>query len=169
MLCRFCQKPNSKVIDSRSSEGGGVIRRRRECVSCGRRFTTYERVESGVKLTIIKRDGSSEPYLREKLKHGLERACYKRGFTDEQIEELVDEVEGDLTQRYKGSVQSPNVGELAANRLRQFDAVAFVRFASVYKEFADVQEFVDAVSLARRADDDPDLEEGGLFRADARD
>lgn len=164
MRCPFCEKPNSKVIDSRSSEGGGVIRRRRECLSCNRRFTTYERPETAVKLTVIKRDNTAEPYMREKLKHGLERACYKRGFTDDQIEELVDEIEGDLLQRYERRVQSRNVGELAANRLRQFDAVAFVRFASVYREFADVKEFVDAVSLAQATDQDDDG--GSLFRPD---
>ena len=143
MLCPFCRQTETKVIDSRSSEQF-VIRRRRECLNlkCGRRFTTYEKIEE-TPLRVIKKDGSRVPFDREKIRSGLEKACYKRPVSEEQIERIISEVEADMYQNFDREVPSRYIGERVFNMLREVDQVAFVRFASVYREFKDVNDFVE--------------------------
>jgi transcriptional repressor NrdR len=143
MLCPFCRQSETKVIDSRTSEEF-VIRRRRECLDrkCGRRFTTYEKIEE-TPLKVIKKDGSRVPFDREKIRSGLEKACYKRPVSDEQIERIISDVESDIYQNFDREVPSRCIGERVFNMLRDVDQVAFVRFASVYREFKDVNDFVE--------------------------
>lgn len=140
MKCPFCRQDNDRVIDSRASEDGEAIRRRRECLSCLRRFTTYERVEGGLK--VIKKDGSREPFDRMKIKRGLEKACWKRPISDAQLEGIVSAVQEHIENNYEVEVESRVIGELVMEQLRRLDQVAYVRFASVYREFQDVQDFV---------------------------
>lgn len=142
MRCPFCRVDNDRVIDSRASEDGFSIRRRRECLSCKRRYTTYERVEE-MEIKVVKKDGVREPFDREKIKRGLSKACWKRAISDEQIEKLISSVEGDIYAGFESEVESREIGELVMQRLAQLDQVAFVRFASVYREFKDVRDFVD--------------------------
>jgi len=143
MFCPFCRQSETKVIDSRSSEEF-VIRRRRECLNlkCGRRFTTYEKIEES-SLKVIKKDGSRVPFDREKIRSGLEKACYKRPVSEEQIERIISDVETDIFQNFDREVPSRCIGERVFNMLREVDQVAFVRFASVYREFKDVNDFVE--------------------------
>ena len=142
MKCPFCRVDNDRVTDSRASEDGFSIRRRRECAQCGRRYTTYERIEEPV-MKVVKKDGSRGPYEREKLKRGLEKACWKRPISDEQIEAIVVAVENDVHSRAEAEAETTYLGELVMQHLRKLDQVAFVRFASVYRQFQDVQDFVD--------------------------
>ncbi|MCC7475050.1 MAG: transcriptional repressor NrdR [Pirellulales bacterium] len=142
MNCPFCRMDNDRVIDSRSSQDGLAIRRRRECVSCGRRFTTYERAEEAT-LRVIKKDGSRAPFDREKIKRGLERACWKRPITTRQIENTTAAIENDVYQRFESEVESRELGETVMRYLRDLDEVAFVRFASVYRQFNDVYDFFE--------------------------
>lgn len=142
MLCPSCRIDNDRVIDSRTSQDGFAIRRRRECANCKRRFTTYERIEEPL-VKVIKKDGSRVPFEREKIKRGLEKACWKRPISDEQIEQLVTAIEEEIAQRFELEVESHELGELAMLQLRNLDQVAYVRFASVYREFKDVRDFVD--------------------------
>lgn len=143
MLCPFCRQGETKVIDSRSSEEF-VIRRRRECLdsNCGRRFTTYEKIEEAP-LKVVKKDGSRVPFDREKIRSGLEKACYKRPVSGETIEQIINEVEADAYRNFEREVPSRYIGERVFNMLRTVDQVAFVRFASVYREFKDVNDFVE--------------------------
>jgi len=143
MLCPFCRQDETKVIDSRASEDF-VIRRRRECLNlkCGRRFTTYEKIEQ-TPLMVIKKDGSRVPFDRGKIRLGLEKACYKRPVSADQIERIVSEVEADVYQNCEREVDSRYIGERVFSMLREVDQVAFVRFASVYREFKDVNDFVE--------------------------
>jgi transcriptional repressor NrdR len=141
MRCPYCRVDNDKVIDSRTGQDGFAIRRRRECVHCGRRFTTYERVEEPV-LNVVKKDGVREPFSREKIKAGLLKACWKRPVSDEQIEAIVSAVEDDAYANCENEVESQYLGNSVMQRLRKVDQVAFVRFASVYREFKDVRDFV---------------------------
>jgi transcriptional repressor NrdR len=141
MRCPSCQADNDKVVDSRSLEDGMVIRRRRRCNICKRRFTTYERIEP-LTIKIIKKDGSREPFDRSKIKRGLEKACWKRPISDAQLESIVAAVENDLENNAVPEVASRHVGELVMEHLRQLDEVAYVRFASVYRQFKDVHDFV---------------------------
>jgi transcriptional repressor NrdR len=142
MRCPSCKElDKDKVIDSRLTEAGGAIRRRRICTSCGRRFTTKERVEEELRLSVIKRDRSRVPYRRDKITAGVRQACYKLDIGDDQIESLVDQVEGDLFREHEREVTSEQIGELVARRLRRLNQVAYVRFMSVYKNFNDVTEF----------------------------
>jgi transcriptional repressor NrdR len=145
MRCPYCKDDNDKVIDSRSSEGGRVVRRRRECTSCKRRFTTRERIDEALKLQVIKGDGTREPFDRGKILKGLERACYKREVSAEALDALVDEVEEEVFQRFDREVQSRFIGERVVRKLRHLDQVAYVRFASVYRQFDDVDEFIEEV------------------------
>lgn len=145
MHCPFCGRDKDKVIDSRSSEQGRVIRRRRECLSCGRRFTTYERLEEAVKLSVVKRDGTRVPYDRRKVMAGLEKACYKRPVPAEQLHELVERIEDDLFRTYEKEVDSTDIGQLVSERLKQLDRVAYVRYASVYKQFRDIEDLLAEV------------------------
>lgn len=142
MRCPFCRDDNDRVIDSRASEDGFAIRRRRECSSCSRRYTTYERVEE-VSIKVIKKDGVRVPFDREKIKQGLSKACWKRPVSADQIEAVVAAVENDIYSNFDSEVESRYIGELVMQQLRQLDQVAFVRFASVYREFKDVRDFVE--------------------------
>lgn len=142
MKCPVCQEDNDRVIDSRASHDGFAIRRRRECLGCGHRYTTYERIE-GAAIKIVKKDGTREPFDRLKIKRGLEQACWKRPVSDAQLEAVVSAVENDLEGRFDLEVPSREVGELVMRHLRRLDQVAFVRFASVYRQFEDVHDFVD--------------------------
>jgi len=140
MKCPFCHQDNDRVIDSRASEDGEAIRRRRECLGCLRRFTTYERVEGGLK--VIKKDGAREPFDRMKIKRGLEKACWKRPVSDSQLEAIVSAVQEHIENNYDVEVESRVIGELVMDHHRQLDQVAYVRFASVYRQFQDVRDFV---------------------------
>ena len=140
MQCPYCDFEDTKVIDSRLSETKDAIRRRRECLSCGKRFTTYERREP-LKLMVIKRDGSKEPFDREKLRAGLAKACAKQPITEERIELVVDEIEAELRERRRHEVTSRRLGDMVLIRLRRLDMVAYLRFASVYRKYTDVDQF----------------------------
>ncbi len=142
MRCPFCKRDDSKVLDSRESAEGTVTRRRRECLACHKRFTTYERVEELMPL-VVKKDGRREPYDREKLISGLQKAVEKRPVSMEQLELLVAEVEARILERGEKEVPSSLVGEEVMRRLRALDQVAYVRFASVYRSFRDIEEFMD--------------------------
>ena len=156
MKCPFCGHPDHKVIDSRSSSDGQAIRRRRECLACERRFTTYEHVEEQ-RLMIIKKDGRREPFDRNKLLGGLVKACEKRPVGMDQIEELADEIERDLSRHFEHEVNSREIGERVMRRLHGIDPVAYVRFASVYREFKDVEQFLRELKhvLAQRSASEP--------------
>ena len=142
MRCPFCKRDDSKVLDSRESAEGTVTRRRRECLGCHKRFTTYERVEELMPL-VVKKDGRREPYDREKLISGLQKAVEKRPVSMDQLEALVAEVEARVLERGEKEVPSSLLGEEVMRRLRTLDQVAYVRFASVYRSFRDIEEFMD--------------------------
>lgn len=145
MRCPFCNadKESLKVIDSRSCDGDRAIRRRRECQACGKRFTSYERVEENVRLTVVKRDGRRVPWDRGKILQGLERACFKRPVPESELLRIVDEVEEETFKSHDREVSSVFVGELVADKLRRVDQIAYVRFASVYRQFKTLDELVD--------------------------
>jgi len=143
--CPSCHEDQDRVIDSRAIEDGRTIRRRRECLLCLRRFTTYEHIEDTVKITVIKKDGSRVPYNRESIINGVQKACYKRPVSLEQIQKLAESVEEDLLTRATQEVSSRLIGELTIARLRQLDKVAYIRYASVYHEFHDLAQFLDEV------------------------
>lgn len=156
MRCPFCKEDKDKVVDSRSSEGGRVVRRRRLCLSCRRRFTTYERVEEAVKLTVVKKDGSRIPYDRSKIIAGIQKACYKRPISMSQMEQLAEEVEEEVFRQTGNEVTSRFIGEETIKRLRDLDKVAYVRYASVYYEFADLEQFIsEAQGLLERTSEQP--------------
>ncbi|MDP8925348.1 MAG: transcriptional regulator NrdR [Actinomycetota bacterium] len=140
MQCPYCDFEDTKVIDSRLSEGKDAIRRRRECLSCENRFTTYERREP-LRLMVLKRDGTREPFDREKLCAGLTKACAKRPVSEEQIEVMVDEIETELRERRRHEATSRRLGDMVLVRLRKLDMVAYLRFASVYRQYTDVDQF----------------------------
>jgi transcriptional repressor NrdR len=142
MLCPYCRKGETKVIDSRGTQEF-AIRRRRECLVCERRFTTYEKIEAVVK--VIKKDGTREPFDREKLKRGIEKACYKRPVPDDEVERIVSEVELDVYENFEVEVPGRFIGEKVMESLKLLDQVAFVRFASVYREFKDASDFVEEI------------------------
>jgi transcriptional repressor NrdR len=144
MRCIKCGCEEDKVIDSRTSREGSTIRRRRECLACGYRFTTYEEIANEV-LVVIKRDGRSEEFSREKLLSGVKRACQKRPVSPAAIEQLVDRIIDDITDKYDREVPSMAIGERVMEGLRAIDQVAYVRFASVYRRFQEATEFVDEV------------------------
>ena len=141
MNCPFCGHPDSKVLDSRASEEGTAIRRRRECLECEKRFTTYERIEE-IPLVVVKKDGKREPFDRQKILNGLLKACEKRSVSFETLEHLTDQVERELRNRMDQEVASTVIGELIMEALREIDEVAYVRFASVYRQFTDVAKFM---------------------------
>jgi len=149
--CPFCASEDSRVVDSRDSESGDSVRRRRECLHCGRRYTTYERVEE-TPLVVVKRSGTEEVFTRAKLLNGLLRACEKRGITLERIERIADEIEGDLRRESVQQVTSAEIGELALRYLRDLDRVAYIRFASVYRQFEDIDEFEDELARLEALD-----------------
>jgi len=142
MKCPFCSKDNTRVVDSRPVEDSNAIRRRRMCDSCGRRFTTYEKVET-IPLIIIKKDQNREQYDRSKIEAGVLRACHKRPVSASQINELVDKVEVAIFNLEEKEVPSTFIGELVMNYLKDLDPVAYVRFASVYREFKDIDSFME--------------------------
>ena len=142
MRCPFCGADNDRVIDSRASQDAFSIRRRRECLECHRRFTTYETIEE-LALKVIKKNDDRVPFDREKIKRGLEKALWKRKISGEQIEQLIQQVERDIYAQHDGEVDSQAIGEIVMTHLRELDQVAYVRFASVYREFKDVRDFVD--------------------------
>ena len=142
MKCPFCSHENTRVIDSRPAEDNNSIRRRRVCDECGKRFTTYEKIET-IPLIIIKKDNNREAYDRAKLEAGVLRACHKRPVSAQPITTLVDEVENEIFNREEREIPSGTIGELVMNKLKDLDAVAYVRFASVYREFKDVNTFMD--------------------------
>jgi transcriptional repressor NrdR len=148
MQCPYCDFEDTKVIDSRLSETKDAVRRRRECLSCEKRFTTYERREP-LRLMVIKRDGGKEPFDRDKLMGGLLKACAKQQVTDEQVELMVDEIEAELRERRRHEVTSRRLGDMVLVRLRRLDMVAYLRFASVYRQYTDVDQFrTELVRLA---------------------
>jgi len=153
MKCPFCKADNDRVVDSRASEGSYAIRRRRECLDCKRRFTTYERAEQEVRLRVIKKDGSRVAYDRNKLLEGLHKACHKRPVSEETIQRIVREIEDEMVGRFDQEVPTSFLGERIMDKLREVDQVAYVRFASVYREFTHVKQFAETV--------EPMLREGG--------
>lgn len=142
MKCPYCNQDSSKVIDSRPAEDNSSIRRRRECELCGKRFTTYEKVET-IPLIVIKKDKNREPYIRSKIESGIVRSCHKRQVSLEQIEAAVNEIETTIFNQEHKEVESLFIGQVVMNKLKDLDEVAYVRFASVYREFKDVNTFLD--------------------------
>lgn len=140
MICPFCSHGETKVVDKREGAGGKTTRRRRECQKCGRRFTTFERVET-LDILIIKKDGKREIFDRAKLRSGIIKACEKRPVSAENIEKIIDEIEAELRKSANSEVSSKKIGELATKRLKKIDEVAYIRFASVYRQFADISDF----------------------------
>lgn len=165
MHCPFCDadKESLKVIDSRTCEGGAAIRRRRECLNCRKRFTTYERVEETQKLTVVKRDGRRLPWDRNKIYAGLERACFKRPVPESELRRIVDEVEEEIFRTHDREAASTTIGEAVAERLRRVDQVAYVRFASVYRQFKTLEELVDEAKAVIDAKRFEDPTQGKLF------
>lgn len=142
MRCPFCSYIESKVIDSRPTEEGQAIRRRRECISCGKRFTTYEKIEE-IPIMVVKKDGNREAYNRNKLLNGIIRACEKRPVSIDSMERVVNDIEKILFNSLEKEVSSETIGEMVMNRLKDIDDVAYVRFASVYRQFKDINSFME--------------------------
>jgi transcriptional repressor NrdR len=141
MRCPNCENPDTKVLDSRPVEEGSAIRRRRECEKCGFRFSTYEEIEI-LDLTVVKRDGSTQPYSREKLERGIQRAFEKREHTDQTFKKIISAVEQEIQKKASGGeIKSSEIGEILMKKIKRMDKVAYIRFASVYRQFADVEEF----------------------------
>lgn len=153
MLCPFCKVDNDKVVDSRSSDGGAVIRRRRRCLECGRRFTTYEKISESMGLSVIKKDNTRVPYDRQRIINGLEKACYKRPISAVEVRTLADKVEEDIFKHSSDKeISSRFIGESVMNHLKLIDKVAYIRFASVYREFNDAEDFIDEAQASRTKD-----------------
>ncbi len=146
MKCPFCAYEESKVVDSRPTDEGERIRRRRECLKCGKRFTTYELIES-LPIIVIKKDKSREPFNREKLMNGLLRACEKRPVSINELDLLIDDIEATIQNSLDREVTSEKIGELTMEKLKSLDEVAYVRFASVYRRFKDVTSFLDELNI----------------------
>lgn len=145
MKCPYCGYTESRVIDSRPADDDLSIRRRRECLSCGKRFTTFETIEH-VQLVVIKRDGSRQAFDRSKILNGLLKSCEKRPVTARQMEDIADEIEQQLQNRLTREVESREIGELVMDRLREVDEIAYIRFASVYRQFQDISSFLDELN-----------------------
>jgi len=145
MKCPYCSCQEDKVIDSRPTDEGATIRRRRECLNCHKRFTTYEKVEN-LPIMVIKKDGSREPYDRDKVRKGILRATEKRSVSTDEIEKMLDSIEYQISNSLEREVTSAFIGELVMDKLRQLDEVAYVRFASVYRQFKDINTFMDELS-----------------------
>lgn len=141
MLCPFCRTDNDRVIDSRSADDGFSIRRRRECLKCQRRYTTYERLEEPV-IKVVKRDGTREPFDVTKFREGISKACWKRQISEEQIDRVIFAIQEQVFIDFEKEVESAQLGELAMEQLKLLDQVAYIRFASVYRKFKDVRDFV---------------------------
>ena len=145
MRCLFCGNLESKVIDSRSADDGTTIRRRRECLACEKRFTTYEKIET-IPIVVIKRNGMRETFNRDKVLNGILRACEKRPVTLKEIDNLIDDVESKLYNMLEREVSSERIGEMVMERLQKLDDIAYVRFASVYRQFKDINSFMDELA-----------------------
>lgn len=156
MKCPFCGMDNTRVIDSRPADDNASIRRRRQCDECGKRFTTYEKVEI-IPLTVIKKDRSREPYDRSKIMAGVLRACHKRPIPVEKIEETVNKIENDIFNREYKEIESKVIGEIVMERLKSLEQVAYVRFASVYREFKDVGTFMSELKKMLDSNSDSSL------------
>jgi len=152
--CPFCRENRDRVIDSRSSDAGRVIRRRRQCLACKRRFTTYEKIGESFKLYVVKKDNSRVPYDRDKVIAGLQKACYKRPVSAEQIQQIAETVEEDIFRNFDKEVSSAFIGESVMKHLRGADKVAYIRFASVYRDFKDAGELIEEVSEVIREVED---------------
>src|SRR3954471_8888076 len=165
MHCPFCnaEKESLKVIDSRTCEGGRSIRRRRECLKCSKRFTTYERVEEHQKLTVVKKDGRRLPWDRQKILTGLQRACFKRPVAESDLLRIVDEVEEETFKAHDREAPTTYIGRLVAEKLRRMDQVAYVRFASVYRQFKTLEELVEEARAVIDAKRFEDPSQGRLF------
>ena len=157
MLCPTCKASNNKVIDSRLTEGGAAIRRRRVCLGCNRRFTTKERVEEELRLSVVKASGQRAPYSRDNILRRVKKACYKLDVTESQIQELVDHVEEDLFCNHDREVRTEQIGAYVGQHLRRLHPVAYVRFMSVYRKYSSVDEFIEEITdvRVRAAQDDP--------------
>lgn len=140
MFCLFCENKDTDVIETRLSEDGAAIRRRRQCANCKKRFTTYERIEE-LPILVIKRDGRRERFTREKLRIGILKSCEKTTVSAEQVEAIVNQIEGELKQNDKTEVESDLIGKLVAKHLKKIDKIAYIRFASVFRRFVDVEDF----------------------------
>jgi transcriptional repressor NrdR len=156
MKCPFCSEINNKVIDSRLSKDGRTIRRRRECIECSRRFTTYEKLEDVLPM-IVKKDGRREPFSREKIISGIRSACQKRPVSATKIEEFVDSLELHFQELGKKEIESNEIGERVIKMLREWDEVAYVRFASVYRQFKDIREFMAELEDILKSKKEADL------------
>ncbi len=144
MKCPYCNEDDTKVIDSRPAEDNSAIRRRRQCERCGKRFTTYEKLET-MPLMVVKKDGTREVYDRSKIEAGILRSCHKRPVSSQQIDALINEVESNVFNMEEKEVATSVIGEMVINGLKELDEVAYVRFASVYREFKDVNTFIDEI------------------------
>lgn len=145
MICPYCTKDNDKVIDSRSAEAGRVIRRRRECVACERRFTTYERVEQTTRLMVVKKDGSRVPFSRENIARGVAAACGKRAIAEDVKVRIVDQVEDEVSREFEREVPSSEIGRRVMGKLREVDEVAYIRFASEHEQFKTLSDFIHEI------------------------
>ena len=165
MRCPFCNadKESLKVIDSRTCDGGKSIRRRRECLRCAKRFTTYERIEEHTRLTVVKKDGRRVPWDRSKILAGLERACFKRPVPESEINRIVDEVEDEVFKSHDREVPTTTIGQMVTDRLRRVDQVAYVRFASVYRQIKTLEELVEEARAVLDAKRFEDPTQGKLF------
>ncbi|MDO4938652.1 MAG: transcriptional regulator NrdR [Lachnospiraceae bacterium] len=144
MKCPFCNTPDTKVIDSRPAEDNASIRRRRQCIKCNKRFTTYEKLET-MPLMVVKKDSTREPYDRSKIESGIIRSCHKRSVSSAQVEEIVNDIENRIFSLEDREIPTTAIGEMVMDRLKNVDAVAYVRFASVYREFKDVNTFMSEI------------------------
>jgi transcriptional repressor NrdR len=158
LKCPFCASLDDKVIDSRPLEEASIIRRRRECLACQKRFTTYERLEE-VPLMIIKSDNRREPFSREKLRAGLLRACDKRPISIDKIEKIISEIEYEMHNYYIMEVHSSSIGQKVLKRLKELDEVAYIRFASVHRNFKDINTFMQELKKLKKEKDNPDIKE----------
>lgn len=150
MKCPFCGNPESKVIDSRPTDEGTIIRRRRECIECEKRFTTYEKIES-IPLRVIKKDKSREMFDSQKLLNGIMRACEKRPVTMEQLQNIVDDIENEIFSTLDKEISTKEIGQKVMNALKNIDEVSYVRFASVYRQFKDIDTFMQELSALMKS------------------
>ncbi|MHC5023948.1 MAG: transcriptional regulator NrdR [Planctomycetota bacterium] len=166
MICPYCGEDNDKVIDSRASDGGVAVRRRRQCHACAKRYTTYERVEKTARLVVVKKDGSRVPFESERVLRGLQAACGKRPISEETKLKLVQDVEDEVHRDFDREVGSTEVGQRVAARLRDLDAIAYIRYASEYYDFRTIEEFADELtdlkSRPRNLPNQRDLFPGGV-------
>jgi transcriptional repressor NrdR len=145
MKCPYCTNPDTKVIETRLTESEGSIRRRRECEKCGNRFTTFERIEN-TPIAVIKKDNTREPFDRNKILSGLIRACVKRNISTSTLEKIVDEIESEIRNFHSNEISSMEIGNIVLSKLRDLDKVAYIRFASVYKQFDSIEQFTNELS-----------------------